>query len=76
MATLTHPLTEEQQLLIDIVWTTFVEHARFPNFFYVNYLMCQQGHDAAKILYSFPGIGNDLEPCSGLVDRPRVGCLV
>ncbi|MFF7545721.1 hypothetical protein ACFZCU_19145 [Streptomyces canus] len=59
MATLTDPLTEEQQLLIDIVWTTFVEHTRFPNFFYVNYLMRQQGHDAVKVLYSFPVVGND-----------------
>ncbi|WP_031087661.1 hypothetical protein [Streptomyces sp. NRRL S-1831] len=59
MAGLTDPLTEEQQLLLDIVWTTFVEHERFPNFFYVSYRMRKNGHDAAKILYSFPVVGHD-----------------
>lgn len=59
MAALTDPLTEEQRLLIDIVWKTFVEHTRFPGFFHVAYLMRMQGHDAAKVLYSFPVIGQD-----------------
>ncbi|MEU8769140.1 hypothetical protein AB0C94_19490 [Streptomyces griseus] len=59
MTALTDPLTEEQRLLLDIVWTTFVEHERFPNFFHVAYRMRKHGHDAAKVLYSFPVIGHD-----------------
>ncbi|MEU9783639.1 hypothetical protein AB0H92_22190 [Streptomyces phaeochromogenes] len=59
MTALTDPLTEEQRLLLDIAWTTFVEHERFPNFFHVGYRMRELGHDAAKVLYSFPVIGQD-----------------
>ncbi|WP_327744074.1 hypothetical protein OHO28_22025 [Streptomyces europaeiscabiei] len=59
MAALTDPLTEEQRLLLDIVWTTFVEHERFPSFFHVAYRMRKQGHDAAKVIYSFPAVGHD-----------------
>ncbi|MFE4337138.1 hypothetical protein ACFRQM_49840 [Streptomyces sp. NPDC056831] len=59
MTALTDPLTEEQRLLLDIAWTTFVEHERFPNFFHVAYRMRKHGHDAAKVLYSFPVIGHD-----------------
>ncbi|MFJ6085113.1 hypothetical protein ACIQI8_27265 [Streptomyces sp. NPDC092369] len=59
MTALTDPLTEEQRLLLDIAWTTFVEHQRFPNFFYVEHCMRKHGHDAAEVLYSFPRIGHD-----------------
>ncbi|MFJ4787612.1 hypothetical protein [Streptomyces sp. NPDC088794] len=59
MTALTDPLTEEQRLLLDIAWKTFVEHQRFPHFFHVEYVMRKDGHDAAEVLYSFPAIGQD-----------------
>ncbi|MEU3597134.1 hypothetical protein ABZ714_00115 [Streptomyces sp. NPDC006798] len=57
MAALTAPLTEEQRLLLNIAWTTFVDHQRFPNFFYVAHRMRKHGHDAMKVLHSFPVVG-------------------
>ncbi|MDH6222652.1 hypothetical protein [Streptomyces pseudovenezuelae] len=59
MTALTDPLTEEQQLLLDIAWTTFVEHQRFPHFSHVAHRMRKHGHDATEVLYSFPVIGHD-----------------
>ncbi|MCG7204154.1 hypothetical protein [Streptomyces arenae] len=57
MNSLIDPLDEGQQCLVDIVWSTFAEHGRFPAFFYVEYVMRRNGHDAAAVLSSFPAVG-------------------
>ncbi|MGW0965801.1 hypothetical protein, partial [Streptomyces sp. NPDC002516] len=57
MSSLADPLDEAQQRLVDIVWSTFAEHGRFPAFFYVEYLMRLDGHDAVAVLNSFPSVG-------------------
>ncbi|MFE2578947.1 hypothetical protein [Streptomyces sp. NPDC059378] len=60
MSSLTDPLDEAQQRLVDIVWSTFAEHGKFPAFFYVEYLMRRDGHDAVAVLNSFPSVGTVL----------------
>ncbi|WP_326806072.1 hypothetical protein OIE49_36695 [Streptomyces sp. NBC_01788] len=60
MSSLTDPLDEAQQFLIDTVWSIFSEHARFPSFFYVDYVMGREGYDATATLNSFPAVGTVL----------------
>ncbi|MER5466852.1 hypothetical protein ABT010_40840 [Streptomyces sp. NPDC002668] len=55
MTALTDPLTEEQRLLLDIAWTTFVEHERFPNFFHVAYRMRKHGWLCTREREAFAG---------------------
>ncbi|MGW8358851.1 hypothetical protein [Streptomyces wedmorensis] len=55
MTALTDPLTEEQRLLLDIAWTTFVEHESFPNFFHVAYRMRRRlSHDSPPATVKSP----------------------
>ncbi|MGW3635628.1 hypothetical protein ACWD7F_36860 [Streptomyces sp. NPDC005122] len=58
MSSLTDPLDEAQQCLIDIVWSTLWNHSQWPAFFYVEYQMRQNGYDdAVAVLNSFPTAG-------------------
>lgn len=59
MPGLTEPLTQEQQILVDLLWSTFIKHERFPHFFYVNYRMRKHGYDAVTVLNTFPVVGRD-----------------
>jgi hypothetical protein len=60
MTGLADPLDDEQQYLVDLVWSTFVEHGEFPKFFYVNHLMRHRGHNTVAVLNSFPAVGTVL----------------
>lgn len=60
MTGLTDPLDEAQQLLVDLVWSTFAEHQEFPKFFYIDHFMRRRGHDAVTVMNSFPSVGGHL----------------
>ncbi|WP_405537511.1 hypothetical protein OG787_32295 [Streptomyces sp. NBC_00075] len=60
MTGLTDPLDDAQQYLVDLVWSTFVEHGEFPKFFYVNHLMRRRGYNTVAVLNSFPALGTVL----------------
>lgn len=57
--TLTDPLDEGQQALINLVWEVFAKHHEFPKFFYVDHCMRRRDpkQDAITILRSFPAVG-------------------
>lgn len=60
MTGLTDPLDEAQQLLVDLVWSTFAEHQQFPKFFYIDHCMRRRGHDPVTVLNGFPSVGTQL----------------
>ncbi|MFJ9117448.1 hypothetical protein ACIRJO_18040 [Streptomyces sp. NPDC102394] len=60
MPDLTDPLDDAQQCLVDLLWSTFVEHGEFPKFFYVNHHMRHRGHNTIAVLNSFPAVGTVL----------------
>ena len=61
MSTFLDPLDEQQQALMNLVWSQFGRTARFPKYQWVEYMMRQQGYDAAQVIgglpsVSFPGV--------------------
>ncbi|MCW2900858.1 MAG: hypothetical protein JWO67_3123 [Streptosporangiaceae bacterium] len=60
MAGLLDPLDDAQRLLVDIVWTRFVDAGKFPKYFYIEYYMRGAGYQAEAVLKSFPSVGKHL----------------
>ena len=59
MSVLLEPLDDQQQNLLELVWSLFREKNQFPVYQYVEYTLHQRGHEAAEIISSFPSISPD-----------------
>lgn len=59
MSVLLEPLDGQQKHLLELVWSLFREKNQFPVYQYVEYMLHQQGYEAAEILSSFPSISPD-----------------